>query len=233
MHTVSKSRPPANPLPAGAWLAARRRDTDNARVNQDIPFVLRLRRDLARHWVLPTVGGLALVLSSVPGLRPLLRYQRDALAQGEWWRLLTGHLVHLGPAHLAWDLAALVLIWRLFGDRLDNGRWLLVTLTAMVGIDAGLWWLDPRLRWYLGLSGLLHGWFAAGGLAEWPRDRRYALVVLGLLAAKLGWEALAGPLPGTAAAIGGAVVTQAHLYGALSVLPLAWWLRAPALRGER
>jgi hypothetical protein len=71
----------------------------------------------------------------------------------------------------------------------------------------------------VGLSGVLHGLLVAGllhGLMT-PR-RRESAVVLALVFAKLAYEQLAGPLPGSAATAGGAVIVDAHLYGAIAGL---------------
>src|ERR1700746_1774855 len=45
--------------------------------------------------------------------RELLRYDRAALAAGQWWRLLTAHLVHLDFDHAALNSLGLVLMWAL------------------------------------------------------------------------------------------------------------------------
>ena len=45
--------------------------------------------------------------------RALLRYDRAALAAGQWWRLLTAHVVHLGLEHAALNSLGLVLMWAL------------------------------------------------------------------------------------------------------------------------
>ena len=52
-------------------------------------------------------------------LRMLLQYDRAALATGEWWRLVTGHLVHLGWDHLALNVAGLIGLWWLYGRHRD------------------------------------------------------------------------------------------------------------------
>ena len=52
--------------------------------------------------VVMVLGGLAL---GGERLRMLLQYDRAALAAGEWWRLVTAHLVHLGWDHLALNVA--------------------------------------------------------------------------------------------------------------------------------
>ncbi|HEX7718277.1 MAG TPA: rhomboid family intramembrane serine protease, partial [Woeseiaceae bacterium] len=50
--------------------------------------------------------------------RALLRFERTAIADGEPWRLVTGHFVHLGAAHMLMNAAALLLLWLLVGKSL-------------------------------------------------------------------------------------------------------------------
>ncbi len=146
--------------------------------------------------------------------RELLRYDRLAIAGGEVWRLLGGHVVHLGIQHLALNLAGLALVWSLVGRLYGTRQWLLVIAISIVVMDAGFWWLDEGLRWYVGLSGLLHGLLLAGairGLRSLPAE---SIAICVVVVAKLAYEQLAGPLPGAEAAAGGVVVVNAHLYGA-------------------
>jgi rhomboid family GlyGly-CTERM serine protease len=146
--------------------------------------------------------------------RELGRYQRDAIENGEYWRLVSGHLVHLGLGHLWPNLAALVIIGALFDDVFDNAAWWRTSLASVAAIDLGLYWFEPNVLWYVGLSGVLHGFVAAGALALLLRRQPLgALLAIGL-GAKLAFEQIAGPVPFTAASVGGPVVVAAHLYGA-------------------
>jgi len=97
---------------------------------------------------------------------------------------------------------------------------------VLASIDLGLWFLDPALSWYVGLSGLLHGLFAAGLLSRLRAAPAESLVLGGLLAAKLLVEQIAGPLPGSETSAGGAVVVNAHLYGTAGGIAAALGLRA-------
>ncbi|MDH5502291.1 MAG: rhombosortase, partial [Gammaproteobacteria bacterium] len=133
---------------------------------------------------------------------------------GELWRLLTGHLAHLGWTHLLLNGAGLGLVWCLVAGSLSLAGWALVVLLTIAGIDAGFLLLRPDLAWYVGLSGLLHGLLAAGLVAGF-RARPLECVVIGLgLVCKLTYEQLVGPLPGSAETAGGAVIVAAHVYGA-------------------
>ena len=145
-------------------------------------------------------------------MRLALRYQRGAVADGEWWRLLTAHLVHLDLAHAVVNAAGLVLVWALVVDEFPMRRWALVVLLSMFAISGGLWMLYPSVDWYVGASGVLHGLLAAGILGGVRRGDRVAWIALVLLVLKLGFESWAGPLAFTE---GKPVVTAAHWLGAL------------------
>ncbi len=146
--------------------------------------------------------------------RALLRYDRTSLEVGQLWRLFSAHLVHLDFVHALLNGAALWLLVAAVGRGVAARDWLLIVAGAMLGVDAGLYWLMPQLSWYVGLSGVLHGALAGPALLLCLRLRPMGFLLLLLLAGKLAWEQAAGPLPGTADLISGAVVTEAHFFGA-------------------
>ncbi len=148
--------------------------------------------------------------------RELLRYDRAAIAAGEAWRLLSGHFVHLGVPHLLMNAAGLGLVWFLYGREFGAVRWIWIVILTVAGISSGFWVLDPQLNWYVGLSGLLHGLLAAGIVGALLRQRRDAALLAILVTAKLAWEQIVGPLPGSEGTAGGTVIVNAHLYGTLS-----------------
>ena len=157
-----------------------------------------------------------------------LSYSRPGLAHGQWWRLLSGHWVHLNWHHTLLNCAGLVLMWVLFAAEYSPARWLLIVLASMVAIDAGLWFLRPQVEWYVGASGALHGVLAAGALAQLRRRELTGVVLMLALVLKLAHEQQSGvsmmapDLP---------VVVDAHLYGAWGGLAAAI-IRAPR-RGEQ
>jgi hypothetical protein len=87
-----------------------------------------------------------------------------------------------------------------------------------LGIDLGFWLLEPQLIWYVGLSGLLHGYLAAGVAAGLPKLQTEDWLIAGFLIVKLGYEQIIGPIPGSTDTAGGNVVVAAHLYGAIAGL---------------
>lgn len=151
----------------------------------------------------------------------LLRFQRDAVIEGELWRLLTGHLVHLGWSHLTMNLLGLVVVWSLAGHYLSVGRWNIALLICALGTSLGLLLFNPGLAWYVGLSGLLHSVLVIGAVLGVCERERSAVLLLVFVVAKLLWEQLQGAMPGSAEMAGGPVVVDAHLYGALAGLGMA------------
>ncbi|HZF26985.1 MAG TPA: rhombosortase [Steroidobacteraceae bacterium] len=161
---------------------------------------------------------LATIESTGDAGRLLLRYQRDAIFAGEWWRLLTGHLVHLGWAHLALNLMGLALMWALFAGDYAPRQWLIILAGSVVAIDVGFLVFNPDLAWYVGLSGVLHGVMLAGTIAHWRRREPDAWLLALFLVAKLVYEQTLGVMPFSAKSAGGPVVVDAHLYGAIGAL---------------
>ncbi len=156
--------------------------------------------------------GLVALTAGGEGTRQLLRYERTGLARGQWWRAVTAHLVHLDLRHALLNCGGLVLVWALFARDYSPRRWLLIVLTGAAAIDAGLWFGDSTVQWYVGSSGVLHGVMAAGALAHLRRGELEGWVLAALLAAKVLYEHLVGPLPFSGS---DPVVVDAHLYGVL------------------
>jgi rhomboid family GlyGly-CTERM serine protease len=170
---------------------------------------LQGRRSL---WLLAALIVLLLPLAGGDALREALRYDRLQLARGEAWRFVTAHVVHLDAAHALLNAAGLVLLWVLFAGLGSTRYWLRAGLGSLLAMGAGFWWLQPGLAWYVGASGLLHGFMAAGTLGLWRHRDPIALPTTLVFLAKLAWEQAAGPLPFETH---GTVIVAAHLYGAL------------------
>jgi len=158
-------------------------------------------------------------------VRQALCYERTALAHGQWWRLISAHVVHLGIEHALLNCEGLALLWMLFAREFPPRRWLGILACSALTIDAALWFLRPAVEWYLGASGVLHGALAAGAVALYRRADALGAALVLLLVVKLIYEqhsgasAFAGDLP---------LVPDAHLFGALGGLVGAWLPRQRA-----
>lgn len=134
-----------------------------------------------------------------------LRYDRAAIAAGEWWRLLTAHAVHLDLHHLVLNEFGMILVWSLFARDYDAVEWCIIVLSGALAISSGLWWLSPKVLWYVGASGVLHTAMAAGTLRHLAERAWDRWILLAGLCLKLALERRAAvPL----------IVADAHLYGA-------------------
>ena len=178
-----------------------------------------LVRRLLPHWPAMLLAGAAVLVALLPAtIQQLLRYERAAILAGEWWRLLTGHLVHLGPVHLALNLGGVVVVYGLFRSALTTTGWALALLLSALAATLGLLLWSPEVGWYVGLSGQLHGAFLAAALAAWKQQRPLAITAMALLVLKLLGELWFGPSTETSRLIGGHIIGAAHLYGALGGL---------------
>jgi len=168
-------------------------------------------------------AGLAIVVLAVLAAELFLpagmfEYRR-ALAAREPWRLLTGHFVHLGFLHALLNCVALVLVGRLFADRLTARGFFGILGIAPILISILFLVAIPDLHWYRGLSGVLHALFFAG-----------CVVWIAATTGRARWLPIAALIGGTAKVLieqpsdgsfpiheflRAAVVPQAHLIGAI------------------
>ncbi len=170
-----------------------------------------------KMWLIPAIFiavSVVIMLAGEPG-KELFRYDRVWVGQGEAWRLLSGHFAHLSWSHLALNGTGLILVWYLVGEAYETWTWVLIILLTLATIDAAFWFLNPELYWYVGMSGLLHGILVAGIITRLRRPDLDTGILILLLVAKIGYEQLSGPVPGSEITSGGPVVVDAHLYGAL------------------
>jgi rhomboid family GlyGly-CTERM serine protease len=172
----------------------------------------------------------ALAAAGDPAAQLQLRYDRTGIAEGELWRLVTGHFAHLGMTHLILNVAGLAVVWFLVGGAYSLLNWAFVVALSLAVIDLCFWFLDPGLSWYVGMSGLLHALLVAGIVSRFRVAKAESLALAAVIAVKIAWEQLAGPLPGSEFSAGGAVVVNAHLYGVIAGVLAAGVLRVVTLR---
>jgi rhomboid family GlyGly-CTERM serine protease len=149
-------------------------------------------------WLDPKVAILVfgpLVLLSLFGhtVNPLLQYARAPILAGEWWRLVTGHFVHIDAAHLALN-CAVILAW-LYVFRERESPLVVATRLLAYAVLSGLGMLafSPDLTWMLGASALTYALIAGSALrAAIVGPRMLGLIVLAGLAARIGAEQIWG-----------------------------------------
>jgi rhomboid family GlyGly-CTERM serine protease len=170
-----------------------------------------------KRWLIPAIFvAVALLIMLFGELgKEAMRYDRVWIAQGETWRLLSGHFAHLSWMHLVINSVGLLLVWFLVGRNHSLRHWLIIVALTIAFMDSAFWFLSPELYWYVGMSGMLHGLLAAGLVARFPDIDTETIILVLLMVAKIGWEQWNGPVPGSETTSGGPVVVDAHLYGAV------------------
>lgn len=173
------------------------------------------------YWPILLLSTLMVLAQLLP---EVLTYQRDKLAQGDWWRLVTGHFTHSNVNHLVLNLTGLWLWVFLQPTHLPAQRLLGLTLFLALVISLAFWFINPNLVWYVGFSGVLYSLFGAWiGYLFYTREYLTS-VLLGLaLIGKSVWDATHNDTV-SQQLIGVPVIYQAHWYG-LILSPLsAMWL---------
>ncbi len=148
----------------------------------------------------------------------VLWYDREAVAAGQYWRILTGNLVHLGWMHLALNVGALLIGTWVFYPARNPIAWASAQIVCSVVSTLGLFFFSPGIAWCVGMSGALHGLLMIGAI-DWIRQGdRVGWLLLAIWTGKLAWEQFNGAMPFSAETVGSSVVTDAHLWGAVGGL---------------
>lgn len=151
-----------------------------------------------------------------PSASLMLRYDRQAIGQGEVWRLISGHFCHLGGTHLLFNLAGLWLLSFLLTEALGIWPWLMAFSFSVLGTSVGLWFFLPEVDTYVGLSGALHGLIVAGAIWDMRNLLASNVLLLAGVAAKLIWEHSPYYSNEMSTLVGGRVLVDSHLSGAVS-----------------
>ncbi len=148
-------------------------------------------------------------------LVPAWRFDRRLISDHAYWLVFSAHLAHLNWTHWGLNMAGLGIVAFFFSSYGSLWQWLLVLLVSAVFVSLGIYWWNPEVVTYVGLSGVLHGLFLYGALREIKYYPASGYVLLALLVGKLAWEFYNGAMPGSEELTAGRVVTDAHLYGAI------------------
>lgn len=164
-------------------------------------------------------AGLAVVIA--PGGAEALQYDRDRVAVGELWLLLTGQLAHWTVRMALVDLGVLLVLGAWLEARGERRNLIFAVGLGAFGTALAVHALSPDLLFYRGSSGLASALFVCTALhiarSSGGAVRALALLALALFLAKAAWESLtgqalfAGPL-----APGVRVVPLVHLLGGLA-----------------
>lgn len=152
---------------------------------------------------------------------PLLKFQRHAIDQGQIWRLGTASLVHLGLYHTAMNLAGFILWFGMFARHYKLQSWLTILLVLVISNGVLLYFLNPQLRSYAGLSGALHGLILFSLAWDARRDKVSGIIFLALFAKVLYEQRPNYDVDYLQEYMQAPVIVDAHLYGSLVGIGLA------------
>jgi membrane associated rhomboid family serine protease len=83
-----------------------------------------------------------------------------AIADGDWWRLVTGGFLHAGPLHLLMNMFALYVLGSLLEPGIGSARFVGVYTVSLLAGSFGALVADPNLH-TVGASGAIFGVMAA------------------------------------------------------------------------
>ena len=165
-------------------------------------------------WLSICLCALLLALGAFPTItEPLLQFDRQRIESGEWWRLLSGQIVHYGVYHLLMNVAALALCGFVLLRHLSLAAYATLLLVCAVGVGLGLYFLSLELEFYAGLSGVLHGLILAGLLIGLRATPLFNVAALLLVIGKL-FQEQAADFDTSHALLPVPVAVDAHVYGA-------------------
>jgi len=145
----------------------------------------------------------------------LLIYDRNLIETGEYWRLISGHFLHSNGNHFMLNSAAVVLLWALHGQYYSHKNYLMIFMTSGIICGLGIHWFSLNIVLYVGLSGVLHGFFVWGALMDIKHKEKTGYLLLIGVVAKIVHEQIYGASADVELLIGATVATDAHLYGAV------------------
>ena len=143
------------------------------------------------RFVVATAAAAALFLGASPWLDNWA-FDRIAITEGEYWRLVTSHLTHLDNMHGLMNAVGFGLVMTVLLDFL-RPAWLLACAVIIAGAISGVSVLLVAESAYAGFSGVLYGLAAMAvfGLATrspWLAVIVAVALVAGIITAFFGWS---------------------------------------------
>lgn len=149
-----------------------------------------------------------------------LAYQVHSIQQGQWWRLITGNLMHTNFWHLLMNVLGLWVIAFLYQFHFSFFKFLVLFTLLCLLEGLGLYFFYP-IQAYVGLSGVLHGLFAFGAVREILANIKMGYLLLIGVIFKTSYEQIFGSSIQLSQIIEAKVATEAHFVGMFCGIILA------------
>jgi rhomboid family GlyGly-CTERM serine protease len=147
-----------------------------------------------------------------------LNYDRAAILDGETYRLLTFHFVHLSNSHFLINIFTLIVLWLLYGRTMQTREWIGAIVASGCAIGLCLLLLSPEVKWSVGLSGLLYALLALAAIRSAMSGEYFSGAVVAFLLGKIILEQTIGPSAAMEQFVGNSLVVDAHMFGVIAGL---------------
>jgi rhomboid family GlyGly-CTERM serine protease len=134
--------------------------------------------------------------------------------QGELWRMLSGHFVHLDWQHYTMNMVGLSLCIAVFYKDLSAKHWFFSAIFIAIFSSSGLLFIYDGLSRYVGFSDVLHGWILVGTIAIFHKEPKLSIIVFVLFWLKILEENLNLQFF-TSYGVSGHVAKESHILGAV------------------
>ena len=174
-----------------------------------------------RHYIFYMVLAAIVFVGAVfePTSSDVLKFDRQRIVSGEWWRLFSAHFVHLSVMHAVGNVLGIAMCAYIAGPYLNNLRGFILLMWCVAFVGLGLFYFVEYLQLYVGLSGVLHGLLLVAPFVSHFYSSKVASLFALLITAKIIWEQ--SPWYDDMAVfsvIGGRVEANAHLLGYIAGL---------------
>ncbi len=135
----------------------------------------------------------------------------DAIATGQWWRMLTGAFLHYGLTHLAVNMLSLYILGRDLEAYLGSAKYAAIYFLSAIGGAVAVLFFAAPFADVAGASGAIFGLLGATGIALYQRKANlrslFAILAINLLISFLPGISLAAHAGGfLVGALAGAIV---------------------------
>ena len=148
----------------------------------------------------------------------LFAYDYREIQQGEWWRIISNSFCHTNLPHFLMNCLGLITITILFIKTFKQSSIWPLFIFSSIFISFCIYFIEAENMRYVGLSGVLHGFFAYGVCRDCLRKDRWGYILGGALIMKLVSEQYIGSSLATIELINAPVLVNAHFYGAIAGL---------------
>lgn len=92
---------------------------------------------------------------------PLFQYDRNLIANGEFWRIVTSHFTHWSFDHFLWCTITFIALGAIC-EQCNRRGFVLAIAVSAICIPVVSWFADPGMMFYRGLSGICSSIFIVG-----------------------------------------------------------------------